>query len=56
MRFFAASLHILFRQLPLYLSLSAHHYIFLKTHNLLFVKSFKNFACQLNRIIKISIS
>ena len=26
--------------------------LYLKTHNLLFIKSFKNFACQLNRIIK----
>ena len=30
--------------------------LYLKTHNLLFIKSFKNFACQLNCIIKISIS
>ena len=28
----------------------------LEAPNLLFVKSFKNFTCQLNRIIKISIS
>ena len=32
------------------------HYRFLKTHKLFFVKSFKNFACQLNSIIKVGIS
>ena len=30
--------------------------LYLKTHNLLFVKSFKNFACQLNSVIKVAIS
>ena len=31
-------------------------YLFLETLNLLFVKSFENFTCQLNSVIKIGIS